>query len=111
MYKMTGVRKNGSIVDKIYEDLNIAQFEFELTQIVAQNLSLTDENNRIIKEYEEVKPVVKYIVASEFCKRTFAYKKFAYNLFRLWKEKYDWVTLYEESQDGEKIIDCYIKGV
>lgn len=110
MYKIIGIRKNGSEVNRTYEDLKIAQFEFELTQTVAKDLKLIDENNNIIQEHHAKEPIVtNYIVVCEYDKVTMTHKQLAQKLFKKWMSAYNWVALYAESNNEQKIIDYYIK--
>lgn len=115
MYKIEGIRKNGHTIYKEYTDKNIAFFEYELTLLVAKQISLS-ENGIKLKEYalqvdNESKISYKIIGETAFNEidMKFENKNVAYNTFEIEKERCNWLTLYEISQNDMLLKETYVK--
>lgn len=115
MYKIEGIRKNGHIIYKEYADRNIALFEYELTLLVAKQISLS-ENGVKLKEYalqvdDDNKISYKLIGETAFNEidMEFENENVAYNTFENEKERCNWLTLYEISQDDMLLKETYVK--
>lgn len=119
MYILKGIRSSGIKIFKSYnnDEYKIAKFEFEVTQIVSDEIRLY-KDNELIEEYVKPKEeeIIEYIIKG----------KSAYNyihkvikndrtkaelIFKSESQRCDWVTLYEKKDDKEIQLDLYIKGV
>lgn len=115
MYKLIGLRKNGMDVYKEYNNKSIAQFEFEVTSMVAVKLELF-ENDVLINSYEYKKPeTVTYLLNGQspfnnINKRIKRDKKIALIEFNSEKSRCDWLTLYEEKNGERTLVECFVKG-
>lgn len=49
MYYLRGKRKNGVEINREYEDINVAKFEYEVTKCVSDYLVLSDERKGYIQ--------------------------------------------------------------
>ena len=114
MYKIEGTRKNGHTIYKEYIDKNIALFEYELTLLVAKQISLS-ENGVKLKEYalqveDENKISYKLIGETAFNEidMEFENKNVAYNTFEIEKERCNWLTLYEITEDDMLLKETYV---
>ena len=54
MYKIQGLKTSGREVDKIYDDLNVAKFEFECIQLnnISKYLALYEVENDNLKQID-----------------------------------------------------------
>lgn len=115
MFRLVGTRKNGNLIDKSYDDIRVARFEFEVITPVAKEITLY--SNEVILEHFKLEEVIdtKYILEGESVfntiKRIFDKKTDAYKYFRLHKERCNWLALYESKNNNLKKLDLYIHGI
>ena len=115
MYKLVGLRKNGMIVHKEYDNENVARFEFEVTSTVATKLELF-ENDILIDSYEYRQPeVVTYLLNGQSAfntinKRINRDRQIALIEFNNQKTRCDWLTLYEDRNGERTLVECFVKG-
>lgn len=117
MYKIEGIRSSGINIFKTYEDERIARFEFEVTQIVSDEIRLFKDDILIdefikSKEQEVVEYVIRGLSAfNNIYKVIKNDRKRAELIFKSESQRCDWVTLYEKKDNKELQLDLYIKGV
>ena len=117
MYKIEGIRSSGAKIFKTYDNENIARFEFEVTQMVSDEIRLF-KNNELIDEYIKPKEeeLVEYIIRGKSAFNNIHQiikndLKRAEIIFKSETHRCDWVTLYEKRNNKESQLELYIKGV
>lgn len=114
MYRLVGIRKNTNIVNKTYDDVRVALFEFDVIKMVARELTLY-ENDKILDTYrlEEIKNIT-YILQGETAfneiYRTYGEKELALKEFINNKDRSNWLTLYEKIDDNMKQLEIYVNN-
>ena len=117
MYIIEGIRSSGIKFYKEYDNENIAKFEYELTQIVSDEIRLY-KNDTLINEYIKPKAeeLIEYIIRGKSAYNNI-YKvvkndrERAELIFKSELHRCDWVTLYERKDNNETQLDLFIKGV
>lgn len=112
MYRLVGIRKNSNIVDKTYDDIRIAQFEYDVIKMVATELTLYS-GDTVLETYKlEIPKNIIYILqgntAFNEIYRTYGDKELALKEFNSNKGRSNWLTLYEKIDDEMKQLDIYI---
>lgn len=117
MYKIVGIRSSGVKIFKTYEDERVARFEYEVTQMVSDEIRLFKDDlliDEFIKSKEQ--EVIEYIIRGTSAFNN-VYKvikndrKRAELIFKSESQRCDWVTLYEKKDNNEIQLDLFIKGV
>lgn len=117
MYIIKGIRSNGMKIFKSYDDERVARFEYEVTQMVSDEIRLF-KDDILIEEYIKPKEqeVIEYIVRGKSAFNNIHKvikndRKRAELVFKSESQRCDWVTLYEKKNDKELQLDLFIKGV
>lgn len=116
MFKIEGIRKNGMKIHKTYNNEKVARFEYELTQMVSQEIKLFKDDKLLEEFIKQEEELVTYVLRGEspFNKIHKVIKndlKRAELEFKSETHRCDWIALYEKKNGEENQIDLYIKGV
>lgn len=112
MYKLVGTRLNSNIINKTYDDVRIALFEFDVTKLVAKELTLY-ENDTIIDRYEvEIKNKTTYILIGETVfgeiNKEFDDEKIALKEYSSNKDRSNWLSLYKKEDDNMEQMKIFV---
>lgn len=114
MYKLVGIRKNSNIINKTYDDVRVAQFEYDVTKMVAKELILY-YNDTVLESYRlEDKKNITYILQGQTAfneiYRIYQDKDTAFNEFNNNKERSNWLTLYEKVDGVMNQLEIYVNS-
>lgn len=112
MYRLVGIRKNSNIINKTYDDIRVAQFEYDVTKMVATELTLYS-GDTVLETYKlEIPKDITYILqgntAFNEIYRTYGDKELALKEFNDNKDRSDWLTLYEKVDDVMNQLEIYV---
>lgn len=112
MFRIVGIRKNSNIVNKIYDDIRVAQFEYDVTKMVATELTLYS-GDTVLETYKFEEPKnITYILqgntAFNEIYRTYADKELAIKEFNNNKDRSNWLALYEKVNDDMNQLELFV---